>query len=351
MDYIQRFKNRMQYSGGSLKNEHINDSRKLLEYTFGDDPSHSDRYCFWYYGVEDIESEPCIDIRVSNRKHSNANGDTCEFDTQHDVAVEVGDVLYDKEEKMYYLCTESFNLNNVQNKGKLTRCNWMLKWQDRETREILEYPCYNINATQYNSGETDNRQFQIGFTIGSSQHIIQLPCDENTIMIDNPMRFFLDKNMKKPTAFIVTQNDTASMNILGRKGIVRVTVAEDVIRDKDNIELGICDYIEPDSDTPEEQTGDTHVKITYDTACIKSGGDSQTFTGGIYDSNGQEVSGSVEWEIVCDFENKLEVSRLGNSISIGIDNDYYVDEQFKLICKDTNSDNQESLIITVESLL
>ena len=81
----------------------------------------------------------------------------------------------------------------------------------------MEYPCTDINATQYNSGEQSNKQF----TVGSSQHMLTLPCDENTVGLSSPQRFFLDKNKESPTSFIITQNDSTSYNY-GKKGLVKL---------------------------------------------------------------------------------------------------------------------------------
>ena len=99
--------------------------------------------------------------------------------------------------------------------------------------------CYDNNTTQYNSGESANKQF----TIGSSQHSLTLPCDENTVILNNPQRFFLDKNMENPTSFVVTQNDNTSHNF-GGKGLVKLTVMECAKNNEtDRYDLGICDYI------------------------------------------------------------------------------------------------------------
>ena len=102
---------------------------------------------------------------------------------------------------------------------------------------ILEYPCYDMNSTQYNSGEQPNKNF----VIGSSQHMITLPCDENTVELSTPQRFYLDKATVNPTTFIVTQNDTTSHNY-GKKGLVKVTVYEHPNNPSvDRPDLGICD--------------------------------------------------------------------------------------------------------------
>ena len=345
MKSLDRFKLKMKLSGGSLRNENINNSRKLLEEVFEDDASFSLGIYFWELGVKDYEERETIKIRLFDRKYSNANGVTVAFQTMIDCPVVVGDVIYDSLADEYLICTEAFNIDSVHYQGKFTLCNWMLRWQLKDGT-IVDYPCYNMNSTQYNSGETSNKQF----TVSSSQHTLTLPYDENTVVLNSPQRFYLDRNPIKPITYIVTQNDTTS-NYYGKKGVVKVTVveyAEDTHRDRPD--LGICDYVEVNK--PDVPTG---AKILYTTKVIKSGGDSQVFTGKFYDDEGNEIADTeCHWEVVCDFADELKIERIGqsgNQIKIGIDNDDCVDEEVKLILSDAENQYSDSLIIKIESLL
>jgi hypothetical protein len=207
-----------------------------------------------------------------------------------------------------------------------------------------------MNSTQYNSGEQSNRNF----TIGSSQHMITLPSDENTIALSSPQRFYLDKNMDNPTSFIVTQNDTTSHNY-GKKGLVKLTVYESQNNlETDRPDLGICDYIDVSSNETCCYKASRAV-IDYNTSIIKSGGDSQVFIGKFYDNKGNEITDIVPyWTIICDFSKKLQVKEFDNCLSIGIDDDSYIDEEFKLVCSDGNNESgikSDVLIIKIESLL
>ena len=349
MKCLDKFNKKMVLSGGTLRNENIKNSKELLKETFANDASLTLGIYLWELGLQYYDDKEPIMIRLYKRSFSNANGVTIKFQTLIDTPIIVGDVLYDSISDEYLICTESFNIDGIHFQGKLTLCNWILKWQNKNG-DILEYPCHDINSTQYNSGEQANKQF----TIGSSQHMITLPCDENTVNLSSPQRFFLDKNTVNPTSFIVTQNDTTSYNY-GKKGLVKVTLYECAMNSMtDRIDLGICDYIDKDS-IKTDNANDVFVSksvISYNTKIIKSGGDSQTFIGTFFDNNGNEVAEIVpKWEIICDFKNALEVKQSGNQISIGIDNDNYVDEEFKLILSDTNGNYSSSLIITIESLL
>ena len=205
MECLDRFNRKMKLSGGSLRNESIKSSQELLKETFADDASFALGIYFWEPKLKTYDHESPLGIRLYGKSFSNANGVTVKFQTLIDSPVSVGDIIYDSIADEYFICIESFNIDGVHWRGKLNLCNWILKWQDANG-DILEYPCTDINSTQYNSGEQSNARF----TIGSSQHMVMLPCDENTVKLKSPQRFFLDKNMDEPTSFVVTQNDTTS---------------------------------------------------------------------------------------------------------------------------------------------
>lgn len=355
MDCLDRFKQKMRISGGSLRKENIKNSQELIAFVFEDDASFSEGIYKWELGLksyEDYKDKDTLKIRFYERRFSNASGVQIKFQTLIDTPIQVGDILYNSVDDEYVICTESFSIDGVHWQGKVNLCNWILKWQKKDTGEILEYPCWTINSTQYNSGEKANKQF----TVGSSQHMITLPYDENTVIISTPQRFYLDRNTYSPTVYIVTQNDTTSYAI-GKKGLVKVTVMENVNDDaKDRPDLGICDYFEPDSiktdnSVPDDTNVDDTIKnqavIYYDTTTIKSGGDSQVFVGKFFDNDGNEIDIPIQWNIVCDFVNELEIEQSDNQISIKVDNDDLIDEEFKLILSDESENYTSSLIIKI----
>ena len=350
MQCLNRFNKRMSLSGGSLRKESIFNTRELLKETFADDPSFVSGIYFWRLGLKKYQNELPISIRLYSRTYSAANGVTVKFQTPYDIPVVVGDIIYNANENEYFICTEAFNIDDIHYKGKFTLCNWVLKWQKKDGT-ILEYPCYDMNSTQYNSGEQSNRNF----VVGSSQHMITLPCDENTVELSTPQRFYLDKATINPTSFIVTQNDTTSHNY-GKKGLVKLTVYETQNNSAtDRPDLGICDYIDINAKNDACCCKVSKAVIKYDTTVIKSGGDIQNFIGKFYDDKGNEVTGLVpHWTVVCDFSEKLKIEEFDNCLSIGIDDDLYIDEEFKLICSDGNNESDilsDTLIIKIESLL
>lgn len=341
MECLKRFNRKMQISGGSLRGEAIQNSTELFGETFGDDASFNSEYYLWELGIESYDKKEQIPIRTYERKFSAANGTTVKFQIPKEYSIIIGDIVYDRKHNEYFICRELYDIHGIHYQGKMTLCNWMLKWQKKDGT-ILEYPCYDINSTQYNSGETSNRLM----TIGTSQHMIELPSDENTLILKSPQRFYLDKDTENPTTYKVSQNDSVSLNY-GAKGIVRLTVMECPASKYDRPDLGICDYI-----SIAEEHNVSNAKIIYNTNIIKSGGDFQTFYAKFFDGNGNEIVDVVPiWNVICDFKDHLKINQLNDYIQISIDDDDYIDEEFKLSLSNSTGDYSSSLIIKIESLL
>ena len=177
-----------------------------------------------------------IDLNINKQTKSEVSGYQKEFTSLITAPVQHGDTFYNEDENLYWICTEVMRKSGLYYDGKLTRCNNILRWQD-EKKNIFEYPVFDINSTQYNSGEFGDKTM----TLGSSQHLITAIADENTIALNHGHRFFWDRNTVDPTVFKLTQNDTTAMNY--DKGLVKITVTEDQYNPKtDSIENWLCDY-------------------------------------------------------------------------------------------------------------
>ena len=177
-----------------------------------------------------------IDLNINRQTKSEVSGYQKEFTSLITAPVQHGDTFYNEDEGLYWICTEVMCKSGLYYDGKLTRCNNILKWQN-ENKHIFEYPVFDINSTQYNSGEFGDKTM----TLGSSQHLLTIVADENTIALNHGHRFFWDRNTVDPTVFKLTQNDTTAVNY--DRGIVKLTVTEDQYNPKtDSIENWLCDY-------------------------------------------------------------------------------------------------------------
>ena len=316
---------RMKLDGDSIRQSKINDAKRLMENQLETDPSYNEYFVIWEHDVEadDFVEQP---IKLYNRKYSSANGYTVQFETLIDRTIPIGTVLYDTDEQIYYLCTESFNKDKILNNGKLTRCNNFLKWQD-DSGKIFEYPVFDINSTQYNSGVQSDKIM----TLGSTQHMLTITADENTIALEHDKRFFSDRNTKHPTVFKLTQNDTTALNY--DKGLLHLTITEDEYKPNiDSIENWLCDYFKPKVSQP--------IEITYTgDPIIRVGGSAKTFTA--------NTTETVTWELITVTEqnkyitmtvtdNKCKIKCSNNELLIG--------SSIKLKCTDTSGNIGELLI-------
>ena len=304
---------RMKLDGNSIRQSKINDAKILMENQLETDPSYNEYFVIWEHDVnaDDFVEQP---IKLYNRKYSSANGYTVQFETLIDKIIPIGTVLYDTDERIYYLCTESFNKDKILNNGKLTRCNNFLKWQD-DSGKIFEYPVFDINSTQYNSGVQGDKVM----TLGSTQHMLTITADENTIALDHDKRFFNDRNTKSPTVFKLTQNDTTALNY--DEGLLHITITEDEYDPKtDSIENWLCDYIKPNSPTP--------IEIIYTgKPVIRIGGSAKTFTA--------NTAENVAWAIDNNFNDAVSVVSNGNTCKVKCAfNEDIVNQTFTLSCTD-----------------
>lgn len=319
----------MACSGTTARQEKIIDGRRLMSEELMKDPSYQE-FVIWEFGVlpEDFVEQP---IKLYNRKYSSANGFTTQYETLWDKAIPIGTVLYDKKRNEYQLCTESFDKDEILNNGKLTRCNGWLKWQDKEGK-VYEYPIFDINSTQYNSGVESSKIM----VLGSTQHMLSITADENTISLRHDMRFFVDRNKVAPTVFKLTQNDTTAMNY--DKGILHLTVTEDQYNpDTDNIEEWICDYRKP--------SDNSDIKITYaGNPSIRIGGSAKTFTA---------ISvGNVSWDIIAndDIKKYLSIDIIPAEKKCKIKcslKESIIGESFVLQCSDDNGNISKETISIV----
>ena len=307
---FNHMKKYMTSNGLTMRQAKIIDGQRLMTDQFMKDPSYKDCFVKWQFGVEQEKLVP-IPIKTFDEKLSNNYGITLSFNTYYDDNVMIGEMLYNTKSNTYWLCVESYDRDEIHGAGKLTRCNQFLKWQDSKGK-IYEYPVYDTNATQYNSGVQSTQMV----TIGSAQHSVWITADENTLMLDHDKRFFLDRNTVNPTVYKLTQNDTTTFSY--DNGYLKLMMTEHQYNaETDSIENWICDYIEPsDNDFDIIYTGKPTVRI----------GGKKTFTA--------DTEGEVTWSISDNnFDlNNLTVTVNGNKVTIACkyDESLFDDAVFEL---------------------
>lgn len=319
MSGYDNFRLRTTLDGRNSREAKINDARHILALEFTNDPSYCDSMYRWIPGVNSHIGDR-IDIRLFGRKYSSANGYTTQFEVQVDDKPDIGDYYFEQELNQYWICTELHNVNHIHVSGKLTMCNWFLKWQN-DKGEVLEYPCNDINSTQYNSGEAGDKTM----TLGSAQHMATVQATPDTIDIRSPQRFFVSRDYSIP--FRVTQNDTVSNNY--GNGLCKITLTQDQLNlEVDRPDLGLCDYKEP-TPLPSEpdETTDLSAVISGKTNLIN--GFSRTYSVEFTDSNG-DIKQDVDftWNVESDFDVQQTINE--NQIELSVDDENLIGSSFVL---------------------
>lgn len=248
-----------------------------------------------------------------------------------------------------WLITEADCDSELYTRGKMRRCNWQLCWQDRDTR-IHTYWCIDENAASSSIGESSDKLL----TTGEARHLLTLPCDEHTVGLRSPKRFFLDKHPLAPTTYMVTQTDTTTGNY--GKGLCKMVVVQcEGNTGTDRPDLGICDYIPPAAipPPPEDSEGSDPsfgiaAKITGPSV-IHSGGSSSTFSAMFYPgkssvpSDSQVLDLQPVWEIQSSFhiDSKIE----GSSITLSMDDDSVIGQNFLLLLQNPGFQAQRSITV------
>lgn len=162
--------------------------------------------------------------------------------------------------------------NKMYEKAIAWQCKYSIKFVSPTSGEIVEYPVYDINSTQYGSGETSEDHL----TLGTSQHLIYIPYNEETIKLDSGFRFLIDKNRDNPTAYRLAQVDPGGYSCGKDDGLIQWTIVESQFDEKtDSKELMVADYFGKSELSKPEQPSE----IGYSIRVNPDGGDASIIFG------------------------------------------------------------------------
>lgn len=245
--------------------------------------------------------------------------------------MECGDYLeYDN---VHWLCLNSFSFHKLYCRATFMSCDWKIFWIN-EKGELKSQYVIDQNSTQYNSGET-NSQTMI---LGTAQHMLRMQCNEDTILLDSPIRFAIDKNIKNPTCYKITQNDNSAYNY--GKGLCCITVTEDpfnidndrLIDLNDGTKVWICDYTHSSTVPPSDESGEIMDLSAYITGnTYLKIGMSRLYTVNFTDNKGADLNCSdvdFTWNIVSGFD--IQITQNDNWIKLITNDDSLIGESFLL---------------------
>lgn len=243
--------------------------------------------------------------------------------------IECGDYLeYDR---MVWLCLNSYSFHKLYCRATFMSCDWKIYWINANGELKSQY-VIDQNSTQYNSGESGNSTM----TLGTAQHMLKMQCNDDTILLDSPQKFAIDKNIKKPTCYKVTQNDNTSYNY--GKGLCCITVSETQLNQEtdklitleDDTQVWVCDYIEtstptpPQPSTPDETTGLWNMKIDCPNIEIKPTGYPKTLTATLYNTKTGEIIPDIvyEWNVQSSISEYLSYTINENILKLSLSKEY-----------------------------
>jgi hypothetical protein len=152
--------------------------------------------------------------------------------------------------------------NRIYEKAVLWKCKHTIRFISPLTGEIVKYPVYSTNSTQYGTGELEKTYM----TVGEDQHLIYIPYNEETIMLDDQFRFLMDKNRENPSAYRITRVDPVSYAVgdeQNEDGLIQWAVLQTQFNEAtDSEEFMVADYFPQKSDEAILPTGQGGLVLT-----------------------------------------------------------------------------------------
>lgn len=136
-----------------------------------------------------------------------------------------------------WLITELDANDEVYASGKMRRCNYLLKWLNKDGK-IIEKWCIVEDGTKYLIGE----KAEDIMSIGDARIAITLGKDDDTIELTRGKRFLVDDmDSTNVLAYQITKPNKL-YNVYNGNGVFRFILNEVNLTDDDNVSLRIADY-------------------------------------------------------------------------------------------------------------
>lgn len=290
---------------------------------------------FWAYGQdgfqEVLDSFLGSDVLIYDKRIStspqevraivqNKTSDVFNSTTVRQILCNIGILKcgqYVKFEDAFWLVVTLPDNNRIYEKAVLWKCKHVIRFLSPLTGEVVAYPVFSTNSTQYGTGEAE----KVHLTVGDDQHLIYLPYNEETIMLDNDFRFLMDKNREHPTAYRITRVDPVSFAVgeeRAEDGLIQWAVLQDLFNEAtDNKELMVADYFPVSAGDNEAQPGtEGTIKLeTIDGDYMIAVGETKQIVVLAVLSDGTELK---------DFDYRVECDLAEGAVSVVDESDYII---------------------------
>lgn len=302
--------------------------------------------------AEDVE---LCNYNLTERKKirviiENKTADTTLQDLKHQILAPIGTMkagMYiHRADGNYWLIESAIDNNGFYEKAVIMLCQYCIRWLD--TQNVVRERWVNIiNSTQYNSGEYSTNIV----TLESSQYMLTVPNDPDAILIDDPIRIYMDYNTQRPNVWKVTQNDNTSY-WYGTGGVCKITIAADEERLFDDRLKMICNY-DGEIEQNERLPNVSSCAIDYGTDKNVPVGYKRTYKAKFFNGNGMEVEATPIWSVTSSMfdVNKLSVTQDGNKCVVACDDNALIGQYFTLTLScDNNSIKPYELDVKIRGL-
>lgn len=298
---------------------------------------YSDTVLLYSYDLSSYKEAKCV-IQGNT-------GDTYLKSMERTILFPIGTVkagMYVFFENRFWLITGYPGNNKSYEKVTVCLCQHLLKWQ-LSTGEIRQRWINVSSASKYDVGMNTTQTI----TLTSNNYTVLM----GTTNIDpdgdelEGKRVYIDKTNVPKKVFKFTRNDDVLYNYGEHGGILSfIADKNESYNEKDRPDLGICEYIEVQTDNTDDNTGGDSNNTDQSTenktevlSAVISGrneikiGISRSYTVSFTDESENTVDASsvnFSWNIVGDYEINQTVS--DNKITLLIENEDYIDNSFIL---------------------
>lgn len=241
----------------------------------------------------------------------------------------------------HWIVTQKDPNTDMYNRGLMELCNTKIRWQNPDTLDIVERWVLIKNPYSTNVKESQT------LTTLNGKYEVYITKDEESLAVPPDKRFIIGEAGGKPLVYKLTFPDinAETFDEQGRGIIVWNLVSEEDIRESDNLELMIADYIEPTMSSV--KPGD---EAPLYTATIRGNntvivGYSRIYTCDFTDGNGivrpADKLSNIVWSISCDRSVEQYVTLEPNGVECRVsvaDEDDAINQKFILSCHCDGSD-------------
>lgn len=288
-------------------------TRPLFNSGFEDDE-------FWAYGQdgfnEVLDSFIGSDVKIYDKSlHikpqevraiiQNATSDVFNSTTVRQILCNIGILKcgqYVKDSDVIWMVSSFPDNNRIYEKAVLWKCKHSIRFISPITGEIVEYPVYSTNSTQYGTGEKE----KTNISVGDDQHLIYIPYNEETIMLDDHFRFIMDKNKVNPTVYRITRVDPVSYAVgkeFQEDGLIQWSVIETQFNEeRDSRDHMVADYYSPNVGGVDTIPGENAKMklIDFDGDYMLAIGESKEIEVDCFDADGEQLE---QFEFSVQYEN------------------------------------------------